>query len=102
MTGAPIWFSSHLDAPRTVSGRCLMDDADIAATVKDAISCVTTVPEGTVEVCVQNGWVTLRGTLGDWAQRECIEHLILHSFGVRGIVNSTTVEEKTRPDYENP
>jgi osmotically-inducible protein OsmY len=89
-----IYVSTHLDAPRTVSSQCLLDDGDIAATVKDAIGCITTVPDGTVQVGVKNGWVMLRGNLDSWAEREAVERIALHSVGVRGVVNSITVDEK--------
>ncbi len=91
---ARIYLGSHLDVPRTASSQCLLDDADIAATINDAISCITTVPVGALQVGVKDGWVTLRGDLKSWAQRETVEHIALHSIGVRGVVNSITVDEK--------
>ncbi|HLX71809.1 MAG TPA: BON domain-containing protein [Verrucomicrobiae bacterium] len=94
MAKARVYVASHLDAPRTASSQCLLDDGDIAATVTDAIECITTVPDGALKVGVNNGWVTLRGKLDSWAARETVEHVALHSVGVRGIVNSITVEEK--------
>src|SRR5579871_4996097 len=45
-----VYVSTHLDAPRTASSQCLLDDADIAATVRDAISCITTVPDRALQV----------------------------------------------------
>src|SRR5690242_11726139 len=85
--------SSHLDVPRTLSSRCRLDDADIAATVNDAIGCITTAPAGTLQVEVKNGWVTLRGNLDSWAQRETVEHITQHSVGVRGVLNLIAVNE---------
>lgn len=94
MAKARIYMSTHLDVPRTASSQCILDDGDIAATVKDAIGCITTVPDGTLRVTAKNGWVTLRGNLDSWARREMVEHIALRSVGVRGVVNSITVEEK--------
>jgi osmotically-inducible protein OsmY len=94
MAQTRIYVSSHLDVPRTASSQCILDDADIAATVKDAISCITTIPDAALKVSVENGWVTLRGNLKSWALREMIERIALHSVGVRGVVNSMTVEGK--------
>lgn len=88
---------SHLDVPRTVSSQCLLDDADIAATVKDAVGCITTVPDGTVQIEVKNGWVTLHGTLESWSQRQTVEHIAQHSVGVRGVLNLITVNENPFP-----
>jgi osmotically-inducible protein OsmY len=88
---------AHLDIPRTASSRCVLDDGDIAATVRDAIDCTTMVPEGALQVEAKNGWVTLRGTLNSWLQRHSVEYLALHAVGVRGVVNSITVEEKPIP-----
>ena len=87
-------FSSHLDVPRTASSQCVLDDADVAATVKDAISCITTAPEEAIQITVENGWVTLRGKLDSWAERDTVECIALHSVGVRGVINSMTVEGK--------
>jgi len=91
---ARIYVSSRLDAPRTASSQCVLDDADVAATVKDAIGCIATVPDGALQVGVKNGWVTLRGKLDSWEQRGSVERIALHSVGVRGVVNSITVDEK--------
>lgn len=91
---ARVCISAHLDAPRTVSSQCLLDDGDIAATVKDAIASITTAPDGALQVGVENGWVMLRGNLQSWAQRETVERIALHSVGVRGVVNSITIDEK--------
>lgn len=91
---ARIYMSTHLDAPRTASSQCLLDDADIATTVQDAIGCIAVVPDRALQVSVENGWVTLRGTVGTWAQRETVERIALHSVGVRGVVNSITVDQK--------
>ncbi len=98
---ARIHLSSHLDAPRSVSSQCLLDDADIAATVTDAIGCITTAPEGKLKVSAKNGWVMLRGELESWPQREIVERLALHSVGVRGVVNAITVDEKPVLSYES-
>lgn len=94
---ARICVSTHLDAPRTVSSQCVLDDADIATTVTDAIGCIATVPEGALQVGVRNGWVTLLGNLDNWAQREMVERIALHSVGVRGVINSITVDQKPVP-----
>lgn len=94
MAKARIYVSSHLDAPRTASSQCVLDDGDIATTVKDAIGCITTVPDGALQVCVKDGWVTLRGSLDNWAVRETVERVALHSVGVRGVVNSIRVDGK--------
>lgn len=89
-----IYLSSHLDVPRTASSQCLLDDGDIAATVMHAIDCITSVPDGAIQVGVKNGWVMLRGDLDNWTQRESVERIALHSVGVRGVVNSITINEK--------
>lgn len=94
IASARIYLGSHLDAPRSVSSQCVLDNADITATVKDAIGCIATVPQGALRVSTENGWVTLRGNLDSWAQRESVERVALHSVGVRGVVNSITVEQK--------
>jgi osmotically-inducible protein OsmY len=91
---ARIYMSTHLDVPRSASSQCVLDDGDIAATVKDAISCITTVPDGALQVSVKDGWVTLRGNLDSWAVRETVERVALHSVGVRGVVNSIRVNGK--------
>lgn len=94
---ARIYMSTHLDVPRTASSQCPLNDADIAATVNDAIGCITTVPVETLQVDVKDGWVTLRGTLESRAQREAVESVVLRSAGVRGVVNSITIDKKPTP-----
>ena len=94
MPGTRASRCSHLDIPRTASSRCVLDDADIAGTVREAIDCATMVPEGTLQVEAKNGWVTLRGRVNNWMERHSVEYIALHSVGVRGVVNSIKVKEK--------
>jgi len=92
---------ARANTPRTISTQCLKADQDIAATVTDAIACITTVPKDALRIGVQNGWVILNGTLGDLAQRATVEHVVLHSAGVRGVVNSIKIGAKPIPKNEN-
>jgi osmotically-inducible protein OsmY len=94
MTARPrIYLSTHLDTPRTASSQCLLDDADIADTLKDAIGCITTIPMERLQVSVKDGWTTLGGTVESWAARDMIARIALRTVGVRGLINSITVNE---------
>lgn len=66
-------------------------DADIAATVLQALAADVTLPSGRITVAVERGMVTLRGEV-DWLfQREHAQHALAHHPGIRGIDNRITV-----------
>ncbi len=67
------------------------DDEDIAMAAVHALSWNTKVPDDRVQVTVEDGWVTLEGTVERPFQRNEAERAVYHLSGVRGVTNSLTV-----------
>jgi osmotically-inducible protein OsmY len=67
-------------------------DTDIARSVLSALKWNTQIPEDRITVSVSNGWVTLKGRV-DWDyQRSTAEEVVRDLIGVRGVINSISVE----------
>ena len=66
-------------------------DADIARAVRWALEWDVRVPHERIQCSVSDGWVTLKGTVDGWHQREDAEHAVLNLAGVRGLVNEIQV-----------
>lgn len=72
-------------------------DTEIAAAVRHALSWNSSVPQGRVNVTVENGWVTLDGEL-DWHfQRRALERMIRPLKGVAGIVDNLRLKPMPMP-----
>lgn len=73
-------------------------DADIAKAAIQAIEWQTMLPSDKIKVKVENGWLTLEGTV-DWNyQRHYAERTVRNLIGVRGISNLIDVEAGPTPD----
>ena len=66
-------------------------DTDLAGAATDAIAFLTTVPEDTIKVTAQNGWLHLEGTVDSDSKRIIVEEVTRPLTGVRGVVNSIKV-----------
>jgi osmotically-inducible protein OsmY len=67
-------------------------DADIARAAVAALDLDITVPKNKVTAKVENGWLTLDGTL-DWHyQREAAMKAVAHLIGLKGVANAITVK----------
>lgn len=67
-------------------------DPDIAQAAANALRWNSLVPDDRIQVEVEDGWVTLRGTV-DWQyQSRTAEHAIRPLIGVRGITNAIVVK----------
>jgi osmotically-inducible protein OsmY len=72
----------------------LRSDADIARAVDNVITWTTALPPDTVHVMVENGWITLTGTV-DWhAQRELVADSVRHLGGVTGLSNQLGIKAR--------
>ena len=69
-------------------------DTDIAHAALAAIRWDTEVPDDTLKLRVENGWITLEGTVEWNFQRSAAERAVRYLTGVRGISNLISV----RPD----
>jgi osmotically-inducible protein OsmY len=72
-------------------------DGDIAAAAAHQINWSTTIPSGTVEVTVREGWITLEGEVEWWYQKNAAENVVLHLAGVKGVSNLITIKPKLVP-----
>jgi osmotically-inducible protein OsmY len=71
-------------------------DAAIAAAVSDTLDRDLAVPVGAVTATVQNGWVTLEGSVSWRFQRMAAEDALRHLAGIRGIVNAIRIRPYVR------
>ena len=68
-----------------LTGPGLRDDADVARAVENVLDWNASLPAGAVKVMVENGWVTLAGTV-DWQyQRQAAADSIRFLLGVTGV-----------------
>jgi osmotically-inducible protein OsmY len=72
-------------------------DDEIARRVLDILRWNTTVPEDRVKVAVQNGWVTLSGSVEWNHQRESASRALQGLAGVRGVANTIRITPKASP-----
>jgi osmotically-inducible protein OsmY len=73
-------------------------DSDIAQAAADALRLNFLVPQGKVQVEVENGWVTLTGEL-DWGyQFASAEQCIRPLAGVRGLFNKIVIKPRVKGD----
>jgi osmotically-inducible protein OsmY len=67
-------------------------DGEIAAATAHQITWSTTIPKGTVEITVRNGWVILEGEVEWWYQKNAAELVVQHLSGVYGVSNSISIK----------
>jgi osmotically-inducible protein OsmY len=60
-------------------------DTDIVRTVENILVWATSLPDGTIKVEVENGWVTLSGEVAWQDQRQAAIDGMRHPLGVRGV-----------------
>lgn len=69
-------------------------DGDIAAAAANQIDWSTTIPTGTIEVAVREGWITLEGEVEWWYQKDAAENAVRYLAGVKGVSNLITIKPK--------
>jgi osmotically-inducible protein OsmY len=69
-------------------------DADIAAAAVNGIDWSTTIPFGTLEVIVDEGWVSLAGEVEWWYQQNAAVNLVQQMLGVKGVSDRISVKPK--------
>ncbi len=75
-------------------------DADIAAAATRALEWNALVPTEKLEVTVSKGWVTLRGEVEWWLQKDEAERVVQRLNGVRGVSNLIVVRPRVHPSPE--
>ena len=73
------------------------DDADIARTVLNALKWHVWVPKDAIKVKVQQGWVTLEGTVDYKFQRQAAEDAVHNLTGVIGVSNLISLKAVVAP-----
>jgi osmotically-inducible protein OsmY len=82
-----------------IPGGFARTDTEIAHAVRRALEADVFVAEDNIETTVSNGWVTLKGEVDFWRERQDAERSILRLGGVRGVTNAITVRVRTvHPD----
>lgn len=79
------------------AGANVTADDEIARRVLDVLRWNTTVPQDSVKVTVQNGWVTLGGSVEWNFQRESASRALQGLAGVRGVANTIRIMPKASP-----
>lgn len=80
-----------------ILGTFKRDDSDIARTAANALEWHSDLPK-TIQVTVNNGWVTLTGTV-DWNfQKEEAERVVKSLSGVKAVINNIQIKEQAKPD----
>ena len=69
-------------------------DTDIAAAAINQIEWSTTIPNGTVQATVRDGWITLDGEVEWWYQKNAAGSLVKQMAGVKGVTNSISIPPK--------
>lgn len=73
------------------------NDADIAGAARRALEWSATVPEKSVQIRVEAGWITLGGVV-DWQfQRQDAHTLVARLLGVKGVSNLITLRPHVTP-----
>lgn len=68
------------------------DDQDIARAAVNAFKWNVWVPDESIKVMVEDGWVTLSGKVNYDYQKKAAENSVRHLAGVRGVTNEIAVE----------
>jgi len=73
------------------------EDADIARTAKNVLEWLSVIPQRSVNVLVENGWITLSGDV-DWQyQRVAAKSAVRYLMGVKGVSNEISIRPHTSP-----
>lgn len=69
-------------------------DEDIAGAARRALEWSATVPEKSVQIRVEKGWVTLEGMVEWQFQRQDAHNVVAHLLGVKGVSNMITLRPR--------
>jgi len=72
-------------------------DTEVAQAALTALKWNTSVPDDVLKVTVENGWVTLEGSV-DWQyQKDAAEFAVRYLTGVKGVINDIAITPKIKP-----
>ena len=69
-------------------------DGDIAAAAASQMEWATTIPEKTIDITVREGFITLKGEVEWWFQKDAAERAVQTLMGVKGVSNLITIKPK--------
>lgn len=72
-------------------------DADLAAAALNALKWDTAIPDGSVQVTVSKGWITLKGEVEYSFQKRDAERAVEHLTGTKGVTNLITIKPRVSP-----
>lgn len=75
-----------------LAGSHIKDDQDIARSALNAIKWNVWVPNDSVQIVVEDGWVTLSGKVKSDFEKQTAENVVRYLSGVRGVSNDITIE----------
>ena len=75
-------------------------DAEIAAAAVNAIKWITTVPEQGIGITVDDGWITLLGTVDDLDLKSAAEDAVRGLRGSRGVYNLIKVSPRASAESD--
>ncbi|HUF65873.1 MAG TPA: BON domain-containing protein [Gemmatimonadaceae bacterium] len=75
-----------------IPGSITRNDTEIAHAAVNALRWDTQVPEDKIQVTIDEGWVTLDGSVGWHYQSRAAEHAVRYLTGVRGVTNRIAVK----------
>ena len=73
------------------------NDGDIATAAANQIEWSTTIPQGSVQVTVSEGRITLEGQVEWWYQKDAAEDGVRYLTGVNRVFNLITIKPKVTP-----
>jgi osmotically-inducible protein OsmY len=88
------------DVKVKLEGYAVKDDTDVADKVVRALKESWSVPDSKIKVTVDDGWVTLEGTLHWDFQREAAKNAVRYLTGVRGVINKMKIESEVDDEIE--
>ena len=78
-------------------GDHIRNDSDIAQAAANAMNWNVSVPQDTVKMMVEDGWITLRGVVEWHYQLEAAHDAVRHLMGVKGVTNLMEVKPIVAP-----
>jgi osmotically-inducible protein OsmY len=75
-------------------GSSTRSDSEIAYQLQSLINWSNIDPESNIKAEVEEGFVTLSGTVESYSQKELVQHLIANLIGITGICNLINIEPK--------
>lgn len=80
-----------------VAGDSQRDDEDIARAALNALDWHASVPAGRIKVLVENGWITLEGTVEHHYQQRVAEDAVRNLKGAKGVSNLIVAKPLVSP-----